>query len=120
MESKQDMDRKKELKEQYKNTKPDMGIIIIKSDFSNKCYLEATRRMKGAINKSIFTLDFGSHINKELQKDWKEKGKEHFKIEILDKLEYIEDSDKDYRKDLDMLVSIWKEKLQRDGVEFYK
>ncbi|MDD4502799.1 MAG: GIY-YIG nuclease family protein, partial [Clostridia bacterium] len=65
------MDRKKELKEQYKNTKPDMGIIIIKSDLSNKCYLEATRRIKGAINKNLFTLDFGSHINKELQKEWR-------------------------------------------------
>lgn len=114
------MDRKKELKEQYKNTKPDMGIIIIKSDFSNKCYLEATRRMKGAINKSLFTLDFGSHMNKELQSDWNKKGKEHFKIEVLDKLEAEEDTDKDYRKDLEMLLSMWKEKLTDQGMEFYK
>ena len=114
------MDRKKELKEQYKNTKPDMGIIKIKSDLSNKCYLEATRRIKGAINKNLFTLDFGSHINKELQKEWSEKGKEHFKIEVLDELEYDEDTDTDCRKDLEMLLCMWKEKLGEQGIEFYK
>jgi hypothetical protein len=115
------MDRKKELKEQYKNIKPDMGIVIIKPDFVNKCYLEATRRMKSAINKNIFTLDFGTHINKELQKDWNEKGKEHFKIDVLDELEYDEaNPDKDYRKELEMLLDMWKEKLQKEGLEFYK
>jgi|LSQX01.2.fsa_nt_gb hypothetical protein len=115
------MDRKRELKEQYKNTKPDMGIIIIKSDVSNKCYLEATRRIKGAINKSIFTLDLGSHINKELQKDWNKYGKEHFTIKMLDELEYDEENpDKDYKKELEMLLDLWKDKLIKEEAELYK
>jgi hypothetical protein len=48
------MDRKKELKELYKNMKPDMGIFIIKSNFNNKYYIEGTQDLKGTINSIRF------------------------------------------------------------------
>ncbi|MFA7672443.1 MAG: GIY-YIG nuclease family protein [Clostridia bacterium] len=114
------MDRRKELKEQYKNSKPDMGVIIIKSEKSRKCYLEATRNIKGAINKSQFTLDMGSHINKELQKDWNELGASSFKIMILEKLDYDENKqDHDYREELAILRLMCIEKLSEEGILVY-
>lgn len=51
------MDRKKELKELYKNMKADMGLFIIKSNFNNKCYIEGTEDLKGTINSTKFKLD---------------------------------------------------------------
>lgn len=74
------MDRKKQLKEQYKMMKPDMGVFVIRSNFDNKCYIEGSSNIKGAINSTQFKLDFGNHPNKELQKAWKEKGKDKFTI----------------------------------------
>lgn len=69
------MDRRKELKEQYKNMKPDMGVFIIKSAIENKCYkcyIEAAQDLKSTINSTKFKLELGFHPNKELQKEWKE------------------------------------------------
>jgi hypothetical protein len=39
---------------------------------------------------------------------------------VLDELEYDEDTDTDCRKDLEMLLCMWKEKLGEQGIEFYK
>jgi hypothetical protein len=46
------MDRRKELKEQYKHMKPGMGIFTIRSKVNNKCYIETevAQDLKG-INK---------------------------------------------------------------------
>ena len=114
------MDRKKELKELYKNMKTDMGLFIIKSNFNNKCYIEGTKDLKGTINSTKFKLDFGNHPNKELQQQWKDQGESGFTIEILDKLEYDKDESKvDYTEELNILTMIWEEKLSKKGMEFY-
>lgn len=115
------MERRKELKELYKNMKPEMGIFIIKSTLNNKCYLEETQNLKGAINGAKFRLNAGNHVNKELQKDWAEHGEENFTIEVLENLEYDKDEAKiDYTEDLAILKMIWEEKLSKQGVGFYK
>lgn len=114
------MDRRKQLKEEYKQLRPDMGIFIIRSNFGNKCFLEATNNLKGKMNGTIFQLKFGSHINKELQKDWNEHRSDSFTIEILEKLEYDKDeSKKDYSDELEILKAIWEEKLMKEDIEFY-
>ncbi len=106
------MERRKELKEAYKNTKPDMGIFMIKSILNNKYHLESTQNLKGGINRVKFQLKFGSYTNKELQKEWSEHGEENFTIEILEQLKYDEDTTKtDYTEELAILQLIWEEKL---------
>lgn len=114
------MDKKKELKELYKQMKPDMGVFIIKSNLINKCYIEGAQDLKGTINSTKFKLGLGSHINKELQKEWIEFGETNFIIDILEKLSYQEDENKtDYSEELSILKMIWEEKLRKDGMEFY-
>lgn len=114
------MDRRKELKEQYKLMKPDMGIFMICSKIDNKCYIEATQDLKSKINRAKFQLGFGSHPNTELQKDWKDHGETNFTIEVLDYLEYDKDESKtDYTEDLILLQTIWKEKLSKKNINFY-
>lgn len=114
------MERRKELKELYKNMKPDMGILIIKSHFNNKCYIEGTHDLKSTINSIKFKLGFGNYPNKELQKEWKEYGEENFTIEILENLKYDKDELKtDYSEELAILKMIWEEKLSEKGMELY-
>ncbi len=115
------MDKRKELKELYKNMKTEMGIFIVKSNFNNKCHIEGTQDLKGTINGTKFKLNLGNHYNKELQKEWKENKEENFTIEILENLQYDKDEAKtDYTEELAILKMVWEEKLSNQGLEFYK
>jgi hypothetical protein len=116
-----DSARKKELKELYKQMKPDMGIIMVKSKTENKCYIQATQDINSCINSTARKLDVRAHPNKELQKEWLERGADAYSIEVLDRLDYDKDGIKtDYTEDLEMLLEIWKEKLAAQNMEFYK
>ncbi|MDD4781206.1 MAG: GIY-YIG nuclease family protein [Tissierellia bacterium] len=115
------MDRRKELKELYKNLKPDMGIFIVKSNINDKCYIEGTQDLKSTINSTKFKLNLGNHPNKELQQHWKEYGESSFIIEVLEELKYDKDESKvDYSEELNILKMIWDEKLSKNGLKFYK
>lgn len=115
------MDRKKELKEQYRQMKPDMGIFMIRSNSSGKCYIENTQNLKAMINRIKFQLESGAHPNRELQKEWKDLGEANFTIEILENLEYDKDESKtDYSDDLAILQMVWEEKFSKENIEFYK
>ena len=115
------MDRRKELKEQYKQMKPDMGIFIIRSNLSNKCHIEGTQNLRAALNGARFKLEAGGYQNRELQKDWKEHGEKNFTIEVLKNLEYDKDETKtDYSDDLAILLMDWEERLAKENLEFYQ
>lgn len=115
------MDRKKELKLQYKQTKSDMGIFIIRSKGKNKCYIEATKDLRGRINGTKVRLNAGMHPNKELQRDWMDSGSGNFTVEILEHLQYDKDESKtDYTEELSLLQMIWEENLQKENMEFYR
>jgi len=116
------VDRKKELKEQYKQRKTDMGIMIIRSNFDRKCFLEATQDLQSRLNRARFSLDYGGFFNKELQKVWKEHGAEAFTIEVLEKLPYDKEDEAktDYSEDLQLMQMIWEDKLTVEGWAFYK
>ena len=115
------MDRKKELKLQYKQTRPQMGIFTIRSKVNNKCYIQTTQDLRGVINGAKVRLGNNMHPNKELQKEWMDFGSENFTVEILENLEYDKDESKtDYTEDLALLQMIWEEKLAGEKMEFYK
>lgn len=115
------MERRKELKELYKNMKSEMGIFIIKSTTNNKCYIEAAQDLKGTINGVKFQLGFGNYNIRELQNEWKEHGEKNFVVEILEPLDYSKDESKtNYIEDLEILKMIWTEKLVKQGLTFYK
>lgn len=114
------MDRKKELKEFYKQLKTDMGIYIIESKNNNKYYLETSQNLKGKMNSAKFQLEMGSHRNYELQKAWKEYGSTNFEIKILEELEYDKDESKtDYSEELEIMKTIWEEKLSKQNKQPY-
>jgi len=115
------MDRKKELKLQYKLTKPDMGIFIIRCNLNHRCYLQTANDLRAVINGAKARLRGGGHPYRELQKDWTELGGENFSIEILEQLSYDADESKtDYSEDLALLQMIWEEKLAQEQYTFYQ
>ena len=101
--------------------KPDMGILIVRSNKSNKCFIETSQNIKSYINRIKFQLSSSGHPNTELQKEWNEFGVENFTIEVLEILKYDKDESKtDYSEELEVLKMIWTEKLQKEGLKFYK
>jgi hypothetical protein len=115
------MDRKKELKQQYKLMKPDMGIFIIRPKEGRKCYIQATGDLRGVMNGTLARLGGGIHPNRELLAEWIAHGSEYFTVEILERLPYDKDESKtDYNEDLALLEMIWEEKLKNQGYELYK
>lgn len=114
------MERKKELKQQYKEMKPEMGVFIIRSKASNKCFLQATPNLRGTVNGTQFKLNAGIHPNRELQQDWNRIGEDSFSFEILEQLEYDKDETKtDYTDELEILRMLWEEKLLKQNMELY-
>lgn len=104
--------KRKELIEQFKQMKPDMGIFWVRSKETNKYFLETSPNLKGKINSTTFQLEAGSHPNKELQSAWREGTAEQFDIEVLELLKYDKDESKlDYSEELAILKMVWEEKL---------
>ena len=104
--------RKKRLKEDYKQTHTPMGIYQIRCLANGKVLLGASLNLPGILNSNRFQLKIGKHPNKRLQADWSRFGSEKFSFEILDELTATEGVDHDYRQDLASLEELWLDKLQ--------
>lgn len=112
------MDRKQELKQQYKETKFEAGVYQIKNTKNDKVFIESTMNLK-TINGKRFTLDMGSYQNKRLQTDWKEFGAEAFVFEVLEILEIPKEGYFDAKDALKKLREKWLDKLQPYGERGY-
>lgn len=112
---------KKELKKQYKQTLPKMGIYKITNLISGKFFIGKGMNVPGKINSSKFQLNMGSHMNKDLQKDFKQLGEDKFSFEVVDYLDPKNDDEPghDYTADLAALEDLWLEKLQPFGENGY-
>ena len=110
---------KKELKNQYKQVLPPMGIYQIKNSLNEKIFIGSAKNLHGKSNSYKFQLDSGLHINKELQEDYSKYGEANFTFEILDQLEPKDDPAYKYDDDLKTLEELWIEKLQPFGAKGY-
>jgi hypothetical protein len=111
------MERKKELKMQYKETKTIAGVYQIKNTINNKVFIGSTKNLK-TLNGVKFTLETGTSYNKELQKEWNEYGKNAFIIEELERLKE-DQQPSNLKNDLKELEEKWLEKLQPYGERGY-
>lgn len=114
------MDRKKELKEEYKQMRTDMGVFIVKKKNSNKYLLVGTQNIKGMMNRVKFQLETGGYPNRELQKDWNESNPHDFEFTVLETLEYDKDELKtDYSEEVNIILIMLTEKLAEDNMVPY-
>ena len=109
---------KKELKEQYKQIKHDMGVFMFKCLPSGKVYLGCGQNIKAELNSLKLQLDIGQYyLNSNLQNEWKKYGENSFEISIVEILKHDKDESKtDYKADLKILREMCSK--QFDNFEF--
>ena len=105
------MDRKKELKQLYKEIKVEAGIYQIKNTVNQKIFISSSRNLKN-LNGKRFELKMGVHKNTALQKEWNEFGEESFVFEVLEVLKKKETGYFDEKDALKKLEEKWLDKLQ--------
>jgi len=112
------MDRKKELKQAYKEMKIEGGIYVITNKQNGKKFVASTPNFK-TLNGVKFTLENGMHTNKELQVDWTTHGRGNFDIEQVEVLKKEGNENRIDKKRLEKLLEKWLEKLQPNGEKGY-
>ncbi|GGE68420.1 GIY-YIG nuclease family protein [Priestia taiwanensis] len=112
------MDRKAELKMQYKEMKTEAGIYQIKNTKNGKIFIGSTRNIK-TLNGKRFELKAGASYNKELQREWNEYGEDAFVIEMVETIKVDEEKYPNLKKELEKLEEKWLEKLQPFGEHGY-
>lgn len=105
------MDRKKELKQAYKEMKIEGGIYVITNKQNGKKFVASTPNFK-TLNGVKFTLENGMHTNFPLQEEWKQFGKDAFAIEKMEVLKISDNQLLVEKKELEKLLVKWMEELQ--------
>lgn len=109
------MNRKRELKQLYKEMKFDIGVFMIKNDTTKKIYFGKSNDIKSKFNSLKFQLGAGSCMVRDLNNDWKKYGEKAFTFEILELIKHDDNkTEKDYLEELDILEIVWLEKLKED------
>ena len=110
--------RRKELLQQFKEMKPEMGVYMFKSINTNTIYLGCDKNIKATINGDRFKLNSKNHRCKKLQKDWNENKEENFEIKVVEVLPYDKDESKvDYSEELKILLEVCKDRFTEENVE---
>jgi len=105
------MKTKKELKEAYKQKKPMTGVFQILNKVNGMVLIEGSTDITSKWNRHRTELRFGSHRNKQLQKDWKEHGEENFIFSVLSELEIKEDENLDLNNEVKLLQEMLEEEM---------
>ncbi len=116
------IDRKKALKQQFKETTVEAGVFQIKNIINGKIYIGSTKNLK-TLNGVKFMLENGGHSNKELQAEWNHFGKDAFMIEVVEKLKKNDDPYYNHKEALAELEEKWLENLhpyRENGYNPYK
>lgn len=112
------MERKKELKQQYKEMKNEGGVYQIRNTKNQKVFVATTPNLK-TINGRKLMLRGGGHKNRQLQGEWNQFGEEAFVFEVLEVLEEKEEGFFDKAEELKKLEKKWLDKLQPYGERGY-
>lgn len=110
---------RKEIHQAYKERAKPAGVFMVKNKSNGKVLLGSSLNLEGPLNKHRFTLKIGSHLNKELQKDWDEFGPDNFVFEILEEVQVQDNPNFNLQDELTLLEQIWLEKLQPFGERGY-
>lgn len=113
------MERKKQLKYEYKETPIKAGVFQIKNNVNGRIYIKSTSNLK-TMNGTKFSLETGGYItNKALQSEWNQYGKNAFTFEIVEILKESDDPYFNMKEALGVLEEKWLENLQPYGDRGY-
>lgn len=111
-------ERKRELKEQYKEMKSEAGVYQVRNTVNQRVLVMSTRNLK-TINGKLFGLQNGSFFNNKIKEDLELYGAEAFVIEVLEILEKPEEGFFDEKDALKKLEKKWLDRLQPFGSRGY-
>ncbi|HCL04177.1 MAG TPA: hypothetical protein DHW61_17520 [Lachnoclostridium phytofermentans] len=94
--------RKKELIEEYKNRRPEMGVISYLCKETGESFLGISKDTKADFNSNNAKLAANYHPNKRMQELWNIYGQNGFEISVIKILKY-EDPNKNHTAKLEEL-----------------
>lgn len=112
------MDRRKKLKELYKEIPIESGVYQIRNLANEKIFVGSIKNLK-RLNGIKFTLENGTSYNKELQKDFLDFGKDAFSFEVLEILKKKDDPYFNEKEELEKMEEKWLAELQPYGDRGY-
>ncbi len=112
-----DKQRRKELREQFKQIKTYMGVYKVTNNVNGKIFIASSPNLKNRWLTLTNQLEMGMHPNSQLQRDWKELGAEAFSFDILE--EKVTDKVLDVRWEVKQMEKKRLEKLQPYGDRGY-
>ncbi|EMN1931795.1 GIY-YIG nuclease family protein [Burkholderia ambifaria] len=113
------MDRKRELKQQYKDTPRLMGVYRVVNKTTGRSLVEVGRDVNARLNRHLTELRFGKHPNRQLQADWNLLGAEAFEFELIEALKPLDKPDYDPEEDLELLLAMTLERSEFDKERLY-
>ena len=113
------MEKRAEIRRQYKETPKQAGIFQIVNTTNGKILLGSSKNLEGKLNKHRFQLASGRHPNRELQEDWNRMGEGAFRFEIAEIVQRKDDPVFNLDDELSLLEEIWVEKTQPFGERGY-
>lgn len=113
------MKTRSELKREYKESAPAMGVFVIRNQRNGRFLVHAARNLKGGMNRLKVEITPGTDPNVELLADWKAMGPGAFEIRALDELEPKDVPGWDPTEDLEELKAMWVARLTAEGGRSY-
>ncbi|NLV17129.1 MAG: GIY-YIG nuclease family protein [Syntrophomonadaceae bacterium] len=98
-----DMQRRKQLLEEYKNKKPEMGVISFRCITTGDAFLGISKDTRADFNSNRCKLKANWHPNKRLQELWNQYGENKFELSVKQVLKY-EDPRADHTEELEKLL----------------
>lgn len=95
-------EQRKLLLQEYKDRKPEMGVISFCCTATGDTFLGISKDIKADYNSTACKLRFGYHPNRKLLTLWNTYGEEKFEMTTLRLLDY-EDPKKDHTNKLEEL-----------------
>lgn len=110
---------RKEIKSNYKASKPPAGVFQIRNIVNGKIFIGTAQNIPGILNSNRFQLMSGTHPNSLLQAEWNSFGGSAFTFESLDELSISDIPRQNIRSDLAELQELWLDKLRPYGKRGY-
>ena len=98
-----DRDRRKQLLEEYKNRRPEMGVIAFRCKETGETFLGISKDNRAVFNGIRVRLEANFHLDKVFQERWNRYGKERFEELVVKTLDY-EDPLEDHTRELEALL----------------
>ncbi len=113
------MINKKELKQQYLETRTRAGVYAIRNQVNGRALVAGSNNAQAALNRHRFQLRYGSHPNARLSEDFALCGESGFVFEVLDMVKHRDDPTFDVALELEELVALWRQEIACEGDQGY-